>query len=535
VVFRWKERIEQRLGALESAQRLGGVAYVSAEAVATAVPGDASTSSALPDVAHIGPQSSITSTSADIGDIATLNLASNLGMFPAASVGAQTPRDTTSSHLDIISRGIITLDAANQCLAYFLEHLNPFLHGILSPQDTLTDIRGRSSLLTAAICTVTSFCSASNRYKACYDAFTSQISGMLFATHSSYNDVRALCIGAFWLDDISPTLSGLGEFTRDLTSCSALTHRPAVRIGTQLDLHRCITKMPHTKLACYYRTRLFYLVCLCDHHCSLKYGRPPMTQDWRSLKSPTTFLHSEFSAHLDLGLVGQLELWSTTRAVFEQFGADVESSAAAQKLDEVDKLSQVYQNWHNMWCIALGTGGAAGCIAELYYHCALLYLYSHIHRGSTQPVSPTSDTKIAELHLRFQQSAHAVLRVMVNGELHLLTLPSYFGTMLAFATVSLIKIIREGTIGESGKSDVLNLFLRLASRLKGISLPPYSNHPYAGISKGLEQATESLSVGAHQSLEIPDAMVFDESILADDLWNMDYTDFGSNWMGFDEH
>jgi hypothetical protein len=314
-----------------------------------------------------------------------------------------------------------------------------------------------------------------------------------------------------------------------LTSCTA------VRIGAQLDLHRCITKMPHTKLACYYRTRLFYLVCLCDHHCSLKYGRPPMTQDCRSLKSPTAFLHSEFSAHLDLGLVSQLELWSTTRTVFEQFGADVESSAAAQRLDEVDKLSQAYHRWHNMWCSTLGTGGAAGCVAELYYSCALLYLYSHIHRGRTKPTTPTSDAKIIGVHNYFRESARAILRIMVDDELHLLNLPSYFGTMLAFATVSLIKIVREDEVGESEKSNILNLLRRLASRLKGISLQPSSSHPYASISKGLEQATESLLVGTGQSLEIPDDMVFDESILADDIWNMDYTDFGSNWMGFDEH
>jgi hypothetical protein len=222
VVFRWKERIEQRLDALENEQRQTGHADVYGEVVATANSGDASASLAIPDAAHIGSQSAATSTPADSGDNTTLNLVSNLGMFPAASVGALAFRDTTSPHLDIISRGVITLDAANQCLAYFLEHLNPFLHGILNSKDTLTDMRARSSLLTAAICTVASFCSTSDRYKACYDAFTSQVSGMIFALQNSYHDVRALCIAAFWLDDISPMLSGLGKVTRDLTSCSAL-------------------------------------------------------------------------------------------------------------------------------------------------------------------------------------------------------------------------------------------------------------------------------------------------------------------------
>jgi hypothetical protein len=213
VVVRWKERIEQRLDALENDQRLGEHVNVSAAAVATGASGDPHTSTDLLDAPDTGYQSSAaTNVPSGGADNTTLNLASNLGMFPAASVGTQTDKSTTCSPSDIISRGIIPLDAANHCLAYFLEHLNLYLHEIISPKDTLTDIRARSSLLTAAICTVVSFCLSSDRYKACYDAFTCQVSNMLFATHISYNDARALCIGALWLDDIGPTLSGLGRF-----------------------------------------------------------------------------------------------------------------------------------------------------------------------------------------------------------------------------------------------------------------------------------------------------------------------------------
>lgn len=222
-----------------------------------------------------------------------------------------------------------------------------------------------------------------------------------------------------------------------------LTSLTAVRISGQLDLHRCITKMPHTKVECYDRTRLFYLVCLCDHHCSLKYGRPPMTQDWRSLKSPTTFLHSEFSSHRDLGLISQLDLWATTRAVFGQFGADVERPAAAQQVDEVYKLGQAYQTWHDTWSRILVADGLTASIMELYYNCALLYLYSHMYRGSSKPGTPVLDPRAVELRGRFRIHAHAVLRIADDGNLRLSDLPSYFGTMLAFAIVSCIKAVRE--------------------------------------------------------------------------------------------
>lgn len=212
---RWKEKIERRLEALEDAQQHGGDAHSFMPVVATAVSEDTSITPFCETAPEPGYQPLSTDPPSSNTDGTTLNLSSNLGIFPAASVGTNTPRDTLSPTSDIISRGIISSRAAGECLDYFLKHLNQYLHHILSDRHALADVRARSPLLTAAICTVASFCSGSQSYKACYDAFVSQVSGMLFATHSSYDDVRALCIAAMWLDDIGPTLSGLGTFNED--------------------------------------------------------------------------------------------------------------------------------------------------------------------------------------------------------------------------------------------------------------------------------------------------------------------------------
>jgi hypothetical protein len=142
---------------------------------------------------------------------ATLNLDSHLGVFPAASVATGTPKDFTSPTSDIISQGIIPQAVATELFEYFLKDLNHYLHDIMSDSDTLAGVRTRSSILTAAICTVAAFCSGSNAYQSCYDVFIGHVSGLLFATHSNYDDVRALCIAALWLDQIGPTLSGLGK------------------------------------------------------------------------------------------------------------------------------------------------------------------------------------------------------------------------------------------------------------------------------------------------------------------------------------
>jgi hypothetical protein len=56
-----------------------------------------------------------------------------------------------------------------------------------------------------------------------------------------------------------------------------------------------------------------------------------------------------------------------------------------------------------------------------------------------------------------------------------------------------------------------------------------------GIAKSLEQATETLHGNADQPVVAPGGLAFDDSILMDDIWNMDFTDFGGNWMMFSDH
>ena len=151
----------------------------------------------------------------------TLNLASKLGAFPASSVRTEKYIEGTIASADLISRGVISLEAANDCLVYFVKHLNPYMHGILDSETSLSELRAHSTLLTAAVCVVASFCSASERYQACYDALVAEVSSKLFSPSYTYDDVRGLCISAFWLDDIAASLCGLGEWR---TASGWLTH-----------------------------------------------------------------------------------------------------------------------------------------------------------------------------------------------------------------------------------------------------------------------------------------------------------------------
>jgi len=157
-------------------------------------------------------QESITSSERreNTSDVA-LNLSCNLGSFPGSSL---TFNGTQSGYKpDLISCGLISLEAAEEYFTVYRKSMEPCICQILPENDCLANIRPRSSLLTAAISTVGSSCAASANHEKCYEAFMSEVSSRLFSRNHNFDDVRALCIGAFWLSKVSSTLIGLGMFS----------------------------------------------------------------------------------------------------------------------------------------------------------------------------------------------------------------------------------------------------------------------------------------------------------------------------------
>ena len=147
----------------------------------------------------------------------TMNLSCNLGAFPASSIMSPTAakeRINTSSRPDLVSCGVVSPDTANHYFAFYLQHLDPYMHYELSGKDGLSILRTQSSLLTTAICTVAAFCTGSQDYQGCLEIFKDEVSRRLFADKYEFDDVRALCIGALWLSEISSPLNGLGTSSR---------------------------------------------------------------------------------------------------------------------------------------------------------------------------------------------------------------------------------------------------------------------------------------------------------------------------------
>ncbi|EXJ57314.1 hypothetical protein A1O7_07661 [Cladophialophora yegresii CBS 114405] len=120
-------------------------------------------------------------------------------------------RQTLVDDFDLIDRGIISLDDAESFFRLYARRLDHFLYTILAEHDSLASVRKSSPLLTAAICAVGALHTPSNLYYACYQHFVSLASSRMFSKRNNHDDVRAFCIGAFWLSDISWTLVGAGK------------------------------------------------------------------------------------------------------------------------------------------------------------------------------------------------------------------------------------------------------------------------------------------------------------------------------------
>ncbi|KAJ5112544.1 hypothetical protein N7532_000589 [Penicillium argentinense] len=412
--------------------------------------------------------------------IVTLNLSCSLGAFPASSMINFTladPRGTSKQGSDFICHQLIPINVAETLFTFYKTNMDTFAYDILTRTDSLASMRERSSLLTAAICTVAALCSGSEHFRVLFDHLKSEVSGKVFSNNHEFDDVRALCVGALWLNEVSTALNSL-----------------AVRIATELNLHRCITKMPHKKRACYDRTRLYFLVYLCDHHCSLSHGKPPLTRDFHSLKSPRDFLRTEFSFPSDLKLISQVELWSISNRVFDMFGADIDNCVATQRLGEIPALNEAYEQWYGDWLDILTFVEVADPfprrVFDLYYHSAKLYLFSHIFRGHSRDGTGFTNDTTSDLDEFASSALKNALSIVcdITKEASLQTLPDYIGTVTAFASVCLVKASTECKMitCDADGDDAFGHLRRLVQVSRSSAIGNGSTHPLRGIAESLE-------------------------------------------------
>lgn len=378
---------------------------------------------------------------------------------------------------DIVTKGMLSTDEAQSFLDIYQNRLDHFLYRIIGDRRTLAQVRAGSPLLLAAICTVGALHIASPHFEKCYQEFVSIAAAQTFSRRNTVDDIRGLCVGAFWLSGISWTCIGA-----------------AVRISTEIGLHRSIFKALNGDRNHYLRTRLYYLVWVCDHHFSIAYGRPPMTRQDDAIRASSRFLETENAVEDDARLVSQVQFWAVGSDIYETFGVDVDRPLDLQMIEPLRRYSIRLENIRADWTERFSYNKYVGNYPRkgvgLHYHFAKLYLYSFAFRGIGKPGFKSSDVAldIDELANSALLSATAILRAVVSDteiQSYLNGLPTYFDVMIAFAVVFVLKVSTKYAASvRVDTSEINSLVGELVEVLKNVTASMHSRHLLVSVARG---------------------------------------------------
>ncbi|OAA58214.1 Fungal specific transcription factor [Cordyceps fumosorosea ARSEF 2679] len=424
-----------------------------------------------------------------------MDLESSPGSLPGfyISQGESQPRLANCS--DIISRGIITLEAAQRYFDAYQTRLDHFPYRILGDVETRTLEYARSSspLLVAAVSTVGALHLASPDYQSCCAAFLSQCASQTFSKDVSVDDIRALCIGAFWLGEVAWTLVGT-----------------AVRMATELQLHKAFFRALRGDRKAYLHARLYYLVYICDHHFSIPFGRPPLTRQCEAIRSVRRFLdlprETTATAEEDARLVSHVLRWTVLSDAVDSFGVDVNRPLGDADLPALRRYNIAMDTLRAEWMERFAPNPHIGNYPRkgvaLQYHFSKLYLCSHAFRGGaaarTAQHSADVVVELDEIANGAVRAATAILR-SVNADEELQSffdgLPVYFATMLAFSIVFLIKVssARFGFV-QARTSEIRPLIADTVAALEKVTARMHRRHLLVSMTKGMRGLVQKMKV-----------------------------------------
>ncbi|KAL3482338.1 hypothetical protein BJX99DRAFT_216848 [Aspergillus californicus] len=334
---------------------------------------------------------------------------------------------------DFISRGLISNLEAEELFAYFSRTMNQLLWGgIILVHRDLTSVRRASTLLAAAVLTVAALHipNRTDTLNRCYSEYVLLVSNMSLTRAHTLDDVRALCIGAFWLSELSWKLSG-----------------HAVRIATELGLHQSYQKMIRGHTDQYERAQLWYLLYVCDHHFSIAYGRPPVIHEDLAIKNYETFLQSPMVVAGDIRLLAQVALFMILTEAYRMFGSDTEQALTEEDFGQLRVYNVAIDQWRLLWqprsadSPYVRTYPSKGVV--LHYHFAKFQLNSLSLRAlspSNTPVFSMDRRESANIAI---SSAMACLNMVLDEQDirdAIVGVPIFTHTMVTFSAVFLLKV-----------------------------------------------------------------------------------------------
>ncbi|GAB7349869.1 hypothetical protein MBLNU459_g0565t2 [Dothideomycetes sp. NU459] len=381
---------------------------------------------------------------------------------------------------DVVTKGIIPLEDAERLAKLYLDRLDHYAYSIANKFRNLQDIRRSSAALTAAIITVAALhdSNSNHLFGPCCREFKSLLSVSMFDRRVDRQYLRAMCIGSYWLSDISWTLSGHAI-------------RRAMGINLSANYHRVMTDNSEDAADC---LRLWYLLYICDQHLSILYGRSTIIRrDELSIQNWDRYLEKRVAVEQDRRMMSQVSLLIIMGNIRAFFGSHTGETLPQSFTDHIITFDRQLDHWFPMWFQQLRThesiGDFPGKGVLFHFNMAKLHLHSHVFRG-------LNDTPVPSY---FRESAIAAARAATTIVELLLTerdlrgglvgMPHYLHTMIAFACGFLLQLTTKHDGDLVQKSNILDLIGRLAQQLRVI--PAGKWHLVRFLAEGLEKMVEA--------------------------------------------
>lgn len=282
-------------------------------------------------------------------------------------------------------------------------------------------------------------------YDVCHRQLRELIASSMFDRSHTLEDIRALCVAAFWLPDLSWKLSG-----------------HCVRMATELNLHQAFFKAFHSQVQhqqpppppeereeTLERARLWYLLYVLDHHFSIAYGRPPATSEMQAIRETDLFLQAPECTNSDRRVISQVALFRILSKAYNAFG--LEAGRLMDGDDEtlivharfIEDLSKYREHFRPLLRIDEYVGSYSVMGIELHFNFNSMLLNSLALRGRSMAAIANLPHRLRPLAFHAIESAHRILEIVLGEpdfRRSLVGVPLYLHAMIAFAVVFLIKL-----------------------------------------------------------------------------------------------
>ncbi|KAG5806101.1 hypothetical protein H9Q74_006015 [Fusarium xylarioides] len=402
---------------------------------------------------------------------------------------------------DVITKRLISLADAERLFNFYRKRLDPYIYLIGCPYETMQECRQKSQFLLVAVLTVAALhdSTADYIYPVISSEFRRLFETSIFERRLSRDYLRALCIGCYWLSDLSWMLSG-----------------HAIRRAAEFDLHnsydRAIEKASTEDAQC---ARIWYILCVCDQQLATQYGRPSIVQEDPSTQGATDFLHCAVSHEEDRRLLSQVTVVSILRSIRESFTANKGKPIPRLHLNHISHFRIQLDQWFAFWTDQVqerwpGIGGFPRKGIILHYNFAQLYLYSHVFRGLSK--DEHIPHYFLDCALNGITAATTIIDKFVNDPdvaLGIVGMPSYVHSMTAFASMFLTKVATKyHDLIERDK--VYELIMGLVQQFR--SQPAGKWHLANLMTGGLERMAQTLKLEIPGDMGPPLGVAMDQNV-----------------------